>query len=533
MAFRIQETRSPANCEVRATEQPNRRLIEAMPASFKPEELLRSILESTPNTIAVADRDGNLLFLSKAPAGRELAESLGQPAWQHLPNADQLKTKNCMERVLTTGIAEALEVRDESGRQWLSHVGPLRDGAAIVGTTSVAWDITKEAELEARLAVADRMASIGTLAAGVAHEINNLLTYLLVSLEMLEAGGLEREGSAHWLGDALDGARRIRDVVADLRSFSSGAERVPKLVDVQQLLESAVRMAHHEIRHRARVRRCYSPTPPVAGNDGWLGQVFLNLVLNAAQAIPEGNVEANEIVVATGVDDSGRVVVEISDTGAGMPPELLPKIFDPFMTTKSSDMGTGLGLYISRRVVRAIGGELDVKSSTLGAGTTFQVILPPCTVALPSPAEPEPLPAAPQRLRILVADDEAAIVQLMKRALRGNDVVIASSGREAIGHLASREFDLVFCDLMMPDMTGMDVHAFVRFHAPGQEKQIVLMTGGAFTERAQEFLARVSNVILRKPFAIADVVQIVARHVTSRSDAGAPTPIGNFFGPTP
>jgi PAS domain S-box-containing protein len=486
------------------------------------EELLRSVLESAPNPIVTADLEGNLLFMNKVPAGLALAQLLGRPAWEYVRAEDQEKAKACMARVAATGEPEDLELTASSGRRWVSRVGPRRNGTEIVGTTTVAWDVTREKELEARLAVADRMASIGTLAAGVAHEINNPLTYLLASLDTLERTDAGRHpATAEGLAAALDGARRIRNVVSDLRSFSYVTEGRPMLLDVQQLLESAIRMAHHEIRHRARVTRRFARTPGVMATDGRLGQVFLNLIVNAAQAIPEGDVAGNEIVVATGVDASGRVVVEITDTGAGIAPEIMQKIFDPFMTTKARGMGTGLGLYICRNVVTALGGELEVRS-TPGAGSTFRVLLPAAQAgATPSERPPaEASPSVARRLRILVADDEAAIARMMKAFLDDHDVALAHSGREAIDLLSAREFDLVFCDLIMPDLTGMDVHEHVSAHTPGRESRIVFMTGGAFTERARRFLEDAPNQVLHKPFALDDVVRVVARYGAGGAHAG-------------
>ena len=247
-------------------------------------------------------------------------------------------------------------------------------------------DATERRDLRAQLVIADRMASIGTLAAGVAHEINNPLAYVVANLGFVReavaelshppadpAGVLGSLGQA--LDDARDGAERVRRIVLDLKALSRSDETTLP-VDVRGALDAALAVAGHEIARRATLVRRLAPVPCVVANAGRLGQVFLNLLVNAAQAIPEGNPAGHEIRVATSTDARGRVVVEIADTGSGIPPEILERMFDPFFTTKPAGVGTGLGLAISRGIVAALGGEIQVESE-VGAGSTFRVLLPP------------------------------------------------------------------------------------------------------------------------------------------------------------
>jgi len=205
-------------------------------------------------------------------------------------------------------------------------------------------DVTLRAErckLQEQLLVSDRMASVGTLAAGVAHEINNPLAVVLANLEMATRSVSELakrmalpDDLEESLKDATDCAERIRDIVRDLKIFSRAEDDRRAPVDTRRVLESTLRMAWNEIRHRARLVKLYGAVPPVEANESRLGQVFLNLIVNAAQAIPEGHAEANEIRVATRLGPTGGVVVEIADSGCGMPPEVLRRIFTPFYTTK-------------------------------------------------------------------------------------------------------------------------------------------------------------------------------------------------------
>ena len=227
---------------------------------------------------------------------------------------------------------------------------------------------------------ADRLTSAGALACGVAHEINNPLTYTLTNLSSIVAA-LQREVNPdvevlrQHARSALDGVERIRDIVRDLRSVAQDHGQEQVAVDLHEPLESAVRMAGHEIDGRARLVRDYVKVPLLSASASRLGQVFLNLLLNAAQSIPMGRPTTNEIRIATRTDDAGNVVVEISDTGRGIPPGLVPHVFEPLMTTKPPDVGSGLGLYVCHQLVKGMRGQIDVVRSA-SDGTTFRVTLP-------------------------------------------------------------------------------------------------------------------------------------------------------------
>jgi CheY-like chemotaxis protein len=257
------------------------------------------------------------------------------------------------------------------------------------------------------------------------------------------------------------------------------------------------------------VVREYGEVPPVEGNEGRLGQVFLNLVVNAAQAITEGHADENEIRVVTRVDELGRVVVEVKDTGSGIAAELVSRIFDPFFTTKPVGVGTGLGLTICHRIVSSLGGELIVESEP-GVGSVFRTVLP-VSRAVASESPPVPSIGPTPRARILVVDDEAALGAILRRMLTPEHHVLAvTSGRAALDRMSRGErFDVIFCDLMMPDVTGMDLHAELERSCPDQAEKMVFMTGGAFTRGARDFLDRVPNRRIDKPFDAESVRAMV------------------------
>jgi signal transduction histidine kinase len=249
----------------------------------------------------------------------------------------------------------------------------------------------EQRRLQEQLMVAERMASVGTLAAGVAHEINNPLAAVVANLELalrtVERLPPELPDLAELraeLRDAHEAAHLVRQIVRDVKVFSRSVDERAGPVDVRQVLDSTVRMAWNEIRHRARLLKQYDAVPPVWTTDARLGQVFLNLLINAAQAIEIGHVDSNQIRLATRTDDRGRAVVEISDTGVGISAENLGRIFAPFFTTKPPGSGTGLGLSISHRIVQELGGELRLTSET-GRGTIATVALPAASTTRTSP----------------------------------------------------------------------------------------------------------------------------------------------------
>ena len=378
--------------------------------------------------------------------------------------------------------------------------------------------------MHGQLMLADRLSSMGMLAAGVAHEINNPLAYAMANLELMErdlalvmaANASDDAPVTQALTDlegrikeAREGAARVRDIIRDLRLFSRVDERTVGLVDLRQVLDAAVRMVWNEIKHRGRLVRDYGETPLVMANEARLGQVILNLLTNAVHALPEKWDDRSEIRVVGRTDDEGRAQIEIHDTGSGIPPEHLHEIFDPFFTTKPVGIGTGLGLPICQTIVTALGGEIRVESA-VGKGSTFTVILP-AAPARPAEARPAPpVAGGVPRGRILVVDDEARICELLRQALQPHDVVSETDAGLALARLLRGEpFDLILCDMMMPQMTGAEFHTRLQEAVPALADRVVFMTGGAFTAGARDFLQRVPNARLEKPFDLPVLLALV------------------------
>ena len=395
----------------------------------------------------------------------------------------------------TIGESVAVQAMKAGARDYVLKQDLTRLAMAVSREVQEGAVRAEQARMRERLVISERMASAGTLAAGVAHEINNPLGVAMANVEFA-ADALSRMvqdpgvvGLEEPLRDAREALERIRDIVRDVKLFSRPHDDATTAVDVRRVLDSSTRMAWNEIRHRAKLVKDYQAVPMVSANESRLGQVTLNLVVNAAQAIGEGQADTNEIRVSTRTTDDGRACIEVSDTGCGIPTENLERIFDPFFTTKAVGVGTGLGLAICHRIVTELGGHITVESE-IGKGSRFRISLP----AVDERARPErpstPLPAKATRQKILIVDDEETLARAIERSLRpDHDVTVVTRAREALARIEGGErFDVILTDVMMPEMTGMDMYERLRQVAPDQAEHVVFLTGGAFTPAAREFL---------------------------------------------
>jgi CheY-like chemotaxis protein len=239
----------------------------------------------------------------------------------------------------------------------------------------------------------------------------------------------------------------------------------------------------------------------------------VNLLVNAAHAIPEGHAEKNEIRTSTRTDAEGRAVVEVRDTGSGISPEVLGRLFDPFFTTKPMGAGSGLGLSICHGIVASFGGEILVESEP-GKGSVFRVVLPPGRLGKAVASRPAgpPTTEVPRRGHVLVIDDEPLIGNVIRRILHDHEVTVVQRGKDALARIAlGGRFDLILCDLMMPEMTGMELHAEIARAYPALTDRMIFLTGGVFSPTAKSFLDRVPNERLEKPFDPDNLKTLVQR----------------------
>ncbi|MBK7858622.1 MAG: PAS domain-containing protein [Archangiaceae bacterium] len=393
---------------------------------------------------------------------------------------------------------------------------PLRSDDAVVGVAFLFRDVTERKRLQTQLAFYDRLSSLGTMSAGIAHEINNPLTFVLTSIEyvmlsltgedqpdLTPVGRLTEQVAA--LQDARDGAHRIAGIVRDLKAFSrDDVSPTPVPTNVNRSLELAMKMTNKVLTSHAELATFVAADLPLArATETRLSQVFTNLLMNAAQAIPEGR--AGRITVRAR-HEKGQVVVEISDDGVGIPAAQLPRIFDPFFTTKPVGQGTGLGLSICHGLVQGFGGSLTV-DSVEGKGSTFSVRLK-AAEGVPAP-EPKPPAVARRQARVLVVDDEPLILRSFLRVLGQHEVVTCSTVDEALQTIARRDFDVILCDITMPERSGMDLYDDLLRTRPELAQRMAFFTGGAFTPKATRFLATVPNRTLAKPVDHAELTKLI------------------------
>lgn len=508
-------------------------------ALLRSSDAFREVVEKAPYGVAVL-REGKILFANPALASYLHCEGppelVGKTLMELLHPEERAAAAARMRSgeptngngTISAGEYRTVERDGEVGTLEVSAGGEVEfEGAP--ATLLVARDVTERRKVQERLILADRMASIGTLAAGIAHEINNPLTYVLgnldlVSMQLRKIAASIPEGRLdeveRFLEDTRSGGERIKLIVRNLRTLAHADEGETGLVDVRRVLENVINMVRNEVRHRAQLTTSMEDVPQVKGNGARLAQVFLHLLVNAVQALPEGRAAEHEIAVATGTDAAGRAYVEVRDTGCGIPPEVRPRIFDPFFTTKPPGVGTGLGLSICHSIVTALGGEISVKSK-MGEGTTIRVVLPAAAAEPTGPgtaeAPPAPTPSArpARRGRILVIEDEPGVRTLFAHLLEDEfDIITLGSGREAIELLdVDAAFDAVVCDVMMPDVSGVDVYERVSAARPGFERSFIFITGGPFSRRAQKFLATVENRCLQKPFDLRELEALLRERV--------------------
>jgi two-component system cell cycle sensor histidine kinase/response regulator CckA len=502
------------------------------------ERWFATTLRAIGDAVVAVDRDGRINFanpVAEAILGRSADELVGhalpdvfKPIDERTRAPIELPSPNEVLAGNSTPLIEGAAIIGPNGECPIEDsLSPIvDDNGQLLGAVIVFRDVTEARRMRERVALSERLASLGTLAAGVAHEINNPLTYVLGNasvvareLERVHEAVRDRRDSAgalldmvaertHSLAEALleiqDGAERIRSIVVDLRAFSR-PETAERPGDVRSALDWAIRVIEPELRLRARLVTNLVPLPTVRASGSHLGQVFLNLLLNAAQAIPDGAPADNFIEVSTSLDPRGFAVIDVRDSGSGMPPEVMKRIFEPFFTTKAVGTGTGLGLSICHGVITSAGGHIEVESNP-GVGTRFRVRLP-IEQAPPKPQSLEPKSdSAAKKSRVLVIDDETQVGTAIRRILSEHEVVSHTTAVDALKFLEEDvAFDLILCDVAMAEVSGREFYERLARISPELGERVVFMTGGAFTPDIEQFLQTTTRPCLTKPFGAAEL----------------------------
>jgi signal transduction histidine kinase len=396
----------------------------------------------------------------------------------------------------------------------------------------------------------DRLRTVGRLAAGLAHEVNNPLTFVLANLESLREShqAIRRfirtlrvdlatkeaitpqsfdqitadanlqeviDDAADMLTDCYKGMQRIQDIARSLGTVSRADDIQAEMLDITRIVDDACAMVFNQIRYRARLVKRFEPVPMIAAFPGRIAQALVNLLTNAAEAIDGGAYDKHRIVVSTRVEGD-HVVVAVTDTGAGIHENDRERIFTPGFTTKAHEGGMGLGLTACKRAAKEHGGRLEVHHLE-ERGTRFELILPLDTGlrAAEPRRESRPISEAPlTRARIMIVDDDAMVLSALRRRLRRRyDTVTVLGGVEALARLSEDpDFDSIVCDLMMPEVDGKSFYDAIKKDHPQLSNRIVFMSGGAFTPRLRRFAAAVPNPVLQKPVTREDLESMLSAH---------------------
>ena len=479
-----------------------------------------ALLDALPDVLVRLARGGVVLDVRNddaSPLGKEFRAYHGGRLDVLLGNREA-KITAAVEGALTTGRVTkvATDLRSgESTRKLEIRVARTSEYECL----AIVRDVTQEREMESRLRVADRLMSLGTLASGVAHEINNPLSYVVANVDFVREGlrGLDpallTAAGGQELLDALDevreGGRRIASIVESLRYQARQDDELAAPSDANSAVEASLRILDNQLRYRTRVELALGKVPLCLVHERRLVQVVVNLLTNAIDAFPPRSSDQNLIRVVTRATREA-VEIEVQDNGLGIPEPARERIFDPFFTTKAPGIGTGLGLYLCHQYVAAAGGAIHFETRE-GEGTIFRVTLPLAQAHRALSIEPSP-PALPPS-RILIVDDDALVARSLARMLRGHELVLSGDGESALWECLSRDFDLILCDLMMPRLDGAGFYTALREHRPRLADRVVFMTGGAFTSETRAFLDGVPNPCLEKPIPLARLFEAARRQM--------------------
>jgi PAS domain S-box-containing protein len=491
-------------------------------------------LERSSEAISIFESSGNIAYANEAACtqlGRPREQVVGHPAWAVDPSFGEDTWGALWDQLRAQG--RSIGERPVGGpgvdATWLEVSTSRLELEGCEYGVSITRDVTARRQAEAAL----RLAGVGTLAAGAAHEINNPLTGVMGNLAFLKSDlatiretippehAAELSEALQAATEAYQGAERVRDVVRSLKAFSRPDAERQEPTDVALALQGALTLARNELRHRARLEERYEPAPKVLASSRRLEQVFLNLLVNATQSLGDGPVEAHLVTVEVRPGPGLTVVAEVRDTGVGMSPEVRARIFEPFFTTKPVGAGTGLGLAICHGIISSYGGHFEVESEP-GRGTTMRVVLPALVepgaeAGGPVGAGPAPRIPLPFGARILLVDDDPIITRVVQRTLAGGpEIVCLEDPRAALTRLCGGErFDLILCDLMMPRLSGQDLYAELCRNRPELADRVIFVTGGAFTPRSQAFLTKSGVTCLEKPFDPDVLRRLVAERLAT------------------
>ena len=491
---------------------------------------LKSLIENSPDGVLIVQQNvivyvnqrmlQYLKYNSRADLiGRTIFEKIIPPESVEFAKA-QMEKLNSNERLISP-LMEFETLTRIPGERFSCETTAVPVTYNGVKSMAVTFrDLSDRKKLQAHMMTTDRMVALGQLAAGVGHEINNPLCYVMMNIELLIDQLKENKVAIYdkQVSTIQKGLERIKTVVGDLKTVSRGTtDEAVTHVDINSVIESVLSMAQNEIQHRAILK--YSPTitEPIWIDETRLAQVLLNIIINAAHSIPVGHADLNVIEVKTYTNESDHVVAEIKDSGCGMSEDVRKRIFEPFYTTKPMGSGTGLGLAICQSIVNQFHGAMTVESSE-GKGTVFRVSFPAATEKISELFTDAPSEIIPESLgQVMLIDDDEELLEVLQEVVSiRHDCVGFINARAALDVLKdNKTFDCIICDLMMPKMSGLQFHKAIAEHAPYYLNRIIFLTGGSFTAETDIFIKSPDIVYCEKPVDTRALLGAIQKRVAA------------------
>ena len=497
---------------------------------------LKSVLDSVATGIILLDPSGRVRF-----SNDRFAQLFGVPSWTlaELEDFEALEALIAVRFRLPESFAapwnsfragagvpshDELEMTGPARRVLERYSRPVLDGEGRpVGWLELYYDVTGDRQIQSKLLQTEKMAALGQLVSGIAHELNNPLTTIMGYAQLLLGHGLQPPQLSE-ASKVFQEAERARRIVKNLLYVARENKPERTRVNLNEIVERTLALRSYELKVENIVVECEltRDLPETVGDPYQLQQVVLNLLVNAEQALLQGRGQG-QVWIRTQRTSVGRISLEVSDDGPGIPPEIASRIFDPFFTTKPSGVGTGLGLSIVYGIVQQHEGEVTFESLP-GAGAKFTVELPvvtlPQTVRLPALVAPAAKSRAVRTGRILVVEDESTVAQLIVDVLReeGHQVEAAADSQDGLTRISRNRYDLVICDLRMPRLDGPGFYEALVSAGSRMQSRILFITGDTLAPRTLEFLEPRSLPYLAKPFLVEELMLAVNRMLDRRRD---------------
>jgi len=494
-------------------------------------DLLDAIIQSVGVGLVIVDRARNIFYQNENARNR-----YGMPADRKCYSQFGL-VESCTECTLNqikSGAERATCVQKgtarDGGELWVEILAtPVRDKTGqTIGIVEVISDITERKRMEAELLQASKLAAMGELVSGLAHEINNPLTIISGNVQLFlgRAAGMAdaypdlQELLNEYLRTVLDETERAARIVRNLVTFARKSPGEKRMMDLNEAIRKTVELRNYELSvDGVETRLELDPhLPPVLAGFNQIQQVLFNLLNNAAAALSE--VEGERVITIRSWSSGDQALVSVADTGPGVPEPHRGRVFDPFFSTKEVGKGTGLGLSICHGIMQSHGGSIWLEA-TEGPGASFVFSLPLRAQDESLRESAEEVPEAPEledRKRVLVVDDERDVLHVLEEGLRSDKLLVypAQGGEEAFRQMERRKFDLILADVKMPQMDGREFYRRVREMDPELARRIVFITGDVLNPATREFIDQTGNASVMKPFSLEKVREVVHRTIRER-----------------